>query len=53
LPEEDCVEYVDFYWRQINLGFTGYDRIDKRLLKNPRPFVFNHFEVIAGITTKT
>jgi hypothetical protein len=53
MQEEDCIEYVDFYWRQINLGFTGYDRIEKRLLKKATPFVFNHFEVIAGITTKT
>ena len=51
--EEDWHEGIDFYWRQVNLGFQGYDKIDKRLKANPSPFLFNHFEVIRGITTKT
>ena len=54
LPDEDAIENVDFYWRTINLGFSGYDKIDKRMIaKQGRPFIFNHFEVIRGICTKT
>ena len=34
--EEDCLEegaapVIDFYWRQVNLGFSGYDKVDKRV----------------------
>ncbi len=31
----------------------GYDKIDKRLQKDSRPFIFNHFEIIRGLVTKT
>jgi hypothetical protein len=37
----------------VNLGFSGYDKVDKRLTTNSKPFIFNHFEVIRGICTKT
>ena len=29
------------------------DKIDKRLSKDPRPFVYNHFEILRGLCTKT
>jgi Tubulin-tyrosine ligase family len=35
------------------LGFGGYDKVDKRLTASSKPFIFNHFEVIRGICTKT
>jgi hypothetical protein len=36
------------------LGFSGYDKLDKRIKNHKdQPFIFNHFEVIRGITTKT
>ena len=45
---------IDFLWRQVNLGFSGYDKLDKRIKNYPeKAFLFNHFEVIRGITTKT
>jgi len=44
---------ADFFWRQVNLGFSGYDKVDKRILAKSQPFIFNHFEVIRGICTKT
>ena len=57
MSEEDCLDDhvtpVDFYWRQVNLGYSGYNKVDMRLRANPSPFIFNHFEVIRGITTKT
>jgi len=34
------------------MQITGYNNLNKRLLAKPR-FVFNHFEVIRGICTKT
>lgn len=37
----------------MNLGFSGYDKIDKRVNVQRRPIFFNHFEVIRGICTKT
>lgn len=53
VTEEEAIESSDFFWRQVNLGFSGYDKVDKRLTTNSTPFVFNHFEVIRGICTKT
>lgn len=35
------------------MGFSGYDKVDKRLQASAKPFIFNHFEVIRGICTKT
>ncbi len=37
----------------MNFGFSGYDKVDKRILRDPKPFIFNHFEVIRGLVTKT
>lgn len=28
IDETDAVEQADFFWRQVNLGFAGYDKID-------------------------
>ena len=53
IPEEEAVENADFYWRQVNFGSEGYRKIDKRLTQKSAPFIFNHFEVINGICTKT
>ena len=27
--------------------------MDKRLQRDPRPFIFNHFEILRGLVTKT
>ena len=53
IDEDGCIEVVDFFWRQVNLGFSGYDKVDKRISEKNSPFMFNHFEVIRGICTKT
>jgi cobalamin biosynthesis Mg chelatase CobN len=34
IGEEDAVELADFYWRQINFGYAGYDKMDKRASQN-------------------
>jgi hypothetical protein len=53
MEEDQAIETTDFFWRQVNLGFSGYDKVDKRLTTNSTPLIFNHFEVIRGICTKT
>jgi len=53
MEEDQAIDTTDFFWRQVNLGFSGYDKVDKRLSTNSSPFIFNHFEVIRGICTKT
>jgi hypothetical protein len=53
IPEEEALENANFYWRQVNLLADGYNKIDKRLCINPSLLIFNHFEVIHGICTKT
>lgn len=54
IPEDEAIENADFYWRPNNVGPDGYQRIDRRLKAKPDDFfLFNHFEVINGICTKT
>ena len=31
IPEEDAIDQADLYWKQVNLGFQGYDKMDRRL----------------------
>jgi hypothetical protein len=52
VSEEEAIEQADFYWRQVNLLADGYNQINKRLVSKPL-LIFNHFEVIHGICTKT
>lgn len=41
-------------WRPVNYGIEGYKRIDKRVVRNTgTPLIYNHFEVLKGLTTKT
>jgi hypothetical protein len=47
------VEQCQYLWRPVNFGFSGYDRIDKRLQRDHRPFIYNHFEILRGLCTKT
>ncbi len=50
MAEELAIEQADFYWRPINLGFEGYHKLNKR---EKHGFVFNHFEILNLICTKT
>ena len=47
--QTDDIEACDFYWRPINYGSEGYQKLDKR----KKPVLWNHFENIDGICTKT
>jgi len=51
--EEDCVEKCNFVFRPFNYSKEEYKRIDKRLVRNNNPFVFNHYEYVRCLTTKS
>ena len=51
--EEDNIEKCHFLWRPFNYPLDGYKRIDKRIVRNPNIFIYNHFEVLKGLTTKS
>ena len=50
--EEENIEKCHLLWKPFNYGADGYKRIDKRSVRNTAPFIFNHFEVLKGLTTK-
>jgi hypothetical protein len=52
ISEDIAVEEADFFWRPYNFGPYGYNRISKRTTLKPT-FIFNHFENLAGVCTKT
>jgi hypothetical protein len=52
--EEEAIEKCNFLWRPFNYNQEAYKRIDKRIVRNPTlPFVYNHFEILKGLVTKT
>jgi hypothetical protein len=53
VSQEDALDLANYLWRPVNFGFSGYDKIDKRLVREPRPFIYNHFEILRGLCTKT
>lgn len=48
-----ALEQSHFLWKQLNLSFHNYDKLDLRLTEGSKPIFFNHFENTRGITTKT
>jgi hypothetical protein len=51
--EEDNIEKCNFLWKPFNYAQDGYKRIDKRLVRNNQAFVYNHFEQLKGMVTKS
>ncbi len=51
--EEDCIEKCHFVWRPFNYSSEYYKRIDKRMAIKQIPFIYNHFEVLKGLVTKS
>ena len=51
--EDECIEKCNILWRPFNYPSETYKRIDRRLIRNIQPFVYNHFEVLKGLTTKS
>ena len=40
-------------WKPFNYNADGYKRIDKRVTVKHSPFIYNHFEVLKGLVTKS
>ena len=54
ISEDEAIQQADFYWRPINFESKGYTALNARLKAKPDQFfVFNHFEKLNGICTKT
>ena len=51
--ETECVEKCHFVWKPFNYNADGYKRIDKRVTVKHAPFIYNHFEVLKGLVTKS
>ena len=51
--ENEAIETAHLMWRPCNYGMTGFEKLSKRKKNNPLPLVYNHFEYIRCICTKT
>jgi hypothetical protein len=51
--ENEAIEQAHFMWRPCNYGLMGFDKLTKRKKNFDFPLVFNHFEYIRWICTKT
>ena len=51
--EDEAIESAHFVWRPVNYTRQGYSKINARKEFNEYPLVFNHFEHIKWISTKT
>ena len=51
--EDDAIEQANLIWRPTNYSSAGYAKIDARKKFNDFPLVFNHFQFIKWISTKT
>jgi len=51
--EEECVEKCHFVFRPFNYSADQYKRIDRRIVRSAHPFVYNHFEYVRCLTTKS
>lgn len=51
--ENEAIEKAHFMWRPCNYGLMGFDKLTKRKKNCDYPLVFNHFEYIRCICTKT
>eukprot|EP00347_Sterkiella_histriomuscorum_P017175 403350383 len=51
--EEENIEKCHFLWRPFNYPQDVYKRIDKRIVRNNQIFVYNHFEILKGLTSKS
>ncbi len=43
----------NFIFRPINFGYSGYEKLNARLKLSDDSIIFNHFEVLKGICTKS
>ena len=50
MEQDESVETAHSIWRPVNFGAPGYQRMDER---SGPPLVYNHFEYLKGIGTKS
>ena len=53
VEQEEAIDHSHFLFRPVNFGHSGYLKMNNRLKFSTEPLVFNHFEVLRGICTKT
>lgn len=51
--ENEAIETAHFMWRPCNYGSLGFEKLTKRKRNCAYPLVYNHFEYIRWIWTKT
>lgn len=51
--ESEAIEKAHFMWRPCNYGSIGFEKLSRRKKNTNFPLVFNHFEYIRCICTKT
>ena len=51
--ETESIEKCHFLWRPVNYNIDGYKRMDRRFQTKGQVLIYNHFEVLKGLTTKT
>jgi hypothetical protein len=54
--ETEAIEKCHFLWKPFNYTPEYYKRIDKRMSgvkAHTNPFIYNHFEVLKGLVTKS
>lgn len=51
--EEDNIEKCNFLWRPFNYPAEVFKRIEKRIVRNQEIFIYNHFEILKGLVTKS
>ena len=50
---EDAIDVANFLFRPVNFGLSGYAKLDARNKCTDDLLVFNHFEVLRDICTKS
>lgn len=53
ISDEDAIDLAHFLFRPVNYGPGGYTKLNNRLECMDEVLVFNHFEVLRDICTKS
>ena len=50
---DEAIEVCHFIFRPVNFGYSGYNRLNNRLKNSSEAIIFNHFENLRGMCTKS
>jgi hypothetical protein len=54
VTEDEAIDKSNLIWKPFNFNSDSYKKLDKRIARFPNnPFLYNHFESLKGLTTKT